>query len=154
MSSQKKIFLFSGILLLLVLVGGAVFWSMRPGSVNPATPESPQGSTETALPEEKTTIVVTTTTPSPEVDVFRAQVEVAQKTDQDLDGLSDSEEGTYGTNLAVADTDEDGLLDKDEITIFHTDPLKKDSDGDGHTDGAEVRNGYNPSGSGVLILAP
>lgn len=41
--------------------------------------------------------------------------------DSDQDGLSDSEEKTYGTN-----------------------PLKADTDGDGYSDGVEVKGGYDP----------
>jgi hypothetical protein len=48
------------------------------------------------------------------------------------------------TNLAQAsvnvekDSDYDGLSDQVEITIYHTDPLKADTDGDGYLDSAEV----------------
>lgn len=47
--------------------------------------------------------------------------------DPDEDGLSNQEETTYGTNPNVADTDNDGYLDGDE-----------------------VENGYNPLGPGKL----
>ena len=59
-----------------------------------------------------------------------------------------------GTNIHMADTDSDGLLDKEEVRIYHTDPLIADTDGDGFIDGDEVKNGYNPSGSGKLSLPP
>jgi Bacterial TSP3 repeat len=41
-----------------------------------------------------------------------------------------------GTNAANEDFDGDGLLTRDEMLIFHTDPLAADSDGDGRSDGA------------------
>lgn len=50
-------------------------------------------------------------------------------TDSDSDGLSDMEEGYYGSNWNLAD-----------------------SDGDGYTDGEEVKNGYDPNGPGKLAV--
>ena len=45
--------------------------------------------------------------------------------------------------FSCADSDEDGLCDKLEAGLG-TDPNKKDSDGDGHDDGTEVQNNYDP----------
>lgn len=45
---------------------------------------------------------------------------------------------------AKTDSDEDGITDYDEITIYKTDPMVADSDGDGFIDGAEVMSGYDP----------
>lgn len=42
------------------------------------------------------------------------------------------------------DSDYDGLSDQAEINIYHTDPLKADTDGDGYLDSAEVLLGSNP----------
>jgi hypothetical protein len=108
--------------------------------------------------------------------------------DPDLDGLTNAQETTYGTDPLKADTDGDGYSDSDEIehgynplgtgrldeqnqvpsdpnldsdsdgltnaqeTTYGTDPLKADTDGDGYLDGDEVANGFNPIGSGKLIL--
>ncbi len=47
--------------------------------------------------------------------------------DEDIDELSDVEESFYGTDV-----------------------IKKDTDGDGYFDGEEIRNLYNPNGSGSL----
>ena len=57
----------------------------------------------------------------------------------------------YGTNIYSADSDNDGLTDRDEVKIFKTDPNNPDMDGDGWTDGDEARNGYNPKGGGMLL---
>ncbi|MCX6779538.1 MAG: hypothetical protein NTU97_04945 [Candidatus Magasanikbacteria bacterium] len=38
--------------------------------------------------------------------------------------------------------------------IWKTDPLVADTDGDGFNDGQEVKNGYNPLGSGKLLELP
>lgn len=47
------------------------------------------------------------------------------------------------------DSDDDGLLDRDEIRLG-TDLNNPDTDSDGFMDGDEVRNGYNPNGTGKL----
>lgn len=49
------------------------------------------------------------------------------------------------------DSDKDGLNDIGEANIYHTDPNNPDTDGDGFTDGNEVKNGFNPAGSGLLV---
>lgn len=49
------------------------------------------------------------------------------------------------------DADSDGLPDEIEKS-FGTDLNKTDTDGDGHQDGEEVRNGFNPQGAGKLSL--
>lgn len=74
--------------------------------------------------------------------------------DTDGDGLNDDEETILGTDIAVADTDKDGLSDYDEVRVYHTDPLNADTDGDGFKDGDEVKNGYNPVGAGKLFGVP
>ena len=42
------------------------------------------------------------------------------------------------------DIDSDGLTTVDEESIYHTNPLLPDSDGDGFNDGEEIKNGYSP----------
>lgn len=58
--------------------------------------------------------------------------------DDDNDGLSNAEERRYGTDPENPDTDGDGLSDGDEVKKYHTNPLKVDTDGDGISDGDEV----------------
>lgn len=62
----------------------------------------------------------------------------------DNDGLTPAEEAGLGTNPADADTDDDGLIDGDEVNVYSTDPLSADSDADGMPDGFEIANGFNP----------
>jgi len=50
----------------------------------------------------------------------------------------------------VIDNDGDGLTDFVEINTYGSDPLNPDTDGDGFLDGAEVQNGYSPTGPGRL----
>ncbi len=157
MENRKKLFLISGILLVLILAALGGWLYSRNKKMTTAVPKPVTNTTDVPTStgdKVPTPVVITTTTPSPELNAFQAQVETLTKTDQDLDGLSDVEEKTYSTSPTSSDTDADGLLDKDEITIFHTDPLKADTDSDGHPDGEEVRNGYNPNGPGKLIANP
>jgi len=71
--------------------------------------------------------------------------------DSDNDGLKDLEEAELGTDPKKIDSDDDGLFDNEEVGVYKTDPLNPDTDGDGFTDGSEVKNGYNPKGTGKLF---
>ncbi|MCX6355503.1 MAG: beta-propeller fold lactonase family protein [Candidatus Aureabacteria bacterium] len=46
--------------------------------------------------------------------------------------------------LTAKDSDHDRLSDWEEITLYHTDPYNRDTDGDGFIDGAEVEAGSDP----------
>ena len=59
-------------------------------------------------------------------------------TDSDGDHLSDLIEADAGTNPMDRDSDDDGLSDWEEISIFGTDPLLPDTDGDLLWDGLEA----------------
>jgi hypothetical protein len=67
--------------------------------------------------------------------------------DSDDDGLTDTYEQEIGTDSFNVDTDDDYLLDGDEVNIYHTDPLNPDTDGDGILDGDEISIGLNPNDS-------
>lgn len=64
--------------------------------------------------------------------------------DADGDKLTNAEEITLGTSPALADTDEDGLSDYDEVKKYKTNPLKEDTDGDGISDNGEIKLGLDP----------
>ncbi len=51
---------------------------------------------------------------------------------------------------APLDQDEDGLSDEAERD-FGTSPQMSDTDGDGFGDAQEIKNGYNPLGSGLCV---
>jgi hypothetical protein len=72
--------------------------------------------------------------------VYRVEV----NTDRDGDGLGDCDERSAGTDVADADTDDDGLTDGDEVNTHGTNPLVADSDDDGLGDGTEVALGTDP----------
>jgi hypothetical protein len=57
--------------------------------------------------------------------------------------LTDSE--TFTINVAVLDSDGDGLSDYDEINLYSTDPGLADTDGDFIDDGVEINNIVDPS---------
>ena len=50
-----------------------------------------------------------------------------------------------------SDNDQDGLANRFEQALG-TDPENPDTDGDGHNDGLEIKNNYNPNGSGKLAI--
>ena len=52
--------------------------------------------------------------------------------------------------LKLEDTDDDGLSDYEEVTVYKSNRFKKDTDGDGYSDKDEVDNNFNPNGPGEL----
>ncbi|HSI04764.1 MAG TPA: hypothetical protein VLC93_09820, partial [Myxococcota bacterium] len=58
--------------------------------------------------------------------------------DTDRDGLSDADETTNGTSPTNPDSDGDGLTDGREVKTHGTDPMDADSDDGGVSDGIEV----------------
>ncbi|MEK7728115.1 MAG: OmpA family protein [candidate division KSB1 bacterium] len=77
---------------------------------------------------------------APAVLAPQAQVYADRGKDKDGDGLSDRFEKKIGTNPHLPDSDNDGLVDSDEILTLHTNPLQADTDNDQLTDGEEVRS--------------
>lgn len=76
--------------------------------------------------------------------------------DSDGDGLPDAWERAYGLHVRIPDdtnidSDEDGLSLLEEYR-WGTNPWDPDTDGDGFTDGAEVKAGYSPiQGKGIRL---
>ena len=60
--------------------------------------------------------------------------------DDDSDGLTHLEEFNAGTKPCDNDTDDDGLLDGEEIDTYFTDPPDEDTDGDGPNDFEEINS--------------
>ncbi len=67
--------------------------------------------------------------------------------DPDGDGLTNAEEASLGTNPLLFDTDGDGFGDGDEVNLFHTAPLRADSDGVGMDDYLKIAAGLDPMDS-------
>lgn len=65
--------------------------------------------------------------------------------DEDFDGLGDVDEDIAGTNPKNEDSDGDGVLDGEEVHLFHTDPRSVDSDADELQDEEEIIIGTNPN---------
>jgi len=64
--------------------------------------------------------------------------------DPDNDGLTNLEEFNHGTMLHQADSDNDDLKDGEEINVFNTNPLAKDTDLDGLMDKFETDYSFDP----------
>lgn len=75
--------------------------------------------------------------------------DVDEITDTDEDGLFDSEEAFYGSDINDPDSDDDGLNDYEEVEIG-TSPIDSDTDNDLISDGDEVTNGTDPLNSDVV----
>ena len=140
-SRSRGVLMFISIGAIIIIIGGALWYATREGVlINSAkTDEALENGSlsDTPVDQEKVTTA----------GVF---VEADFPADADKDGLTDEEETKLGTKLNMADSDFDNLFDREEIMVYKTDPLKKDTDGDGNDDGQEVANGYNPNGPGPL----
>ncbi len=64
--------------------------------------------------------------------------------DADEDGLTNLQEIAISLNPVLKDTDGDGLTDGDELNKYSTNPFAPDSDRVGATDKWELDNGYDP----------
>lgn len=136
---RKKVFVWVGVAVAAAIVGVGGWFAyaqlLAPQAAVPATGEQPQAPSS---PSEQPQAPAT-----PQAD-----------DDFDRDGLTNAEEEQLQTDPYSADTDADGLYDREEVSAWHTDPLNPDTDGDGYLDGAEVANGYNPKGDGPLLELP
>lgn len=161
--SKKGLFVAIGIILIVGL-GGLTAWGVWRTSkkatpqntspiVNSVNEESKQqpASAENIIPPENVPVVESTTTPAVVEETPAPAIVVA---DTDGDGLNDDDETKYGTDAQKTDTDGDTLTDYEELMIWKTDPLVIDTDGDSYDDGTEVKNGFNPLGSGKLLELP
>ncbi len=75
---------------------------------------------------------------------FRGSIFHTGQMDSDGDKIDDLTEEFYNTEPQNEDTDEDGLLDYDELFFYNTDPTDADTDDDGYTDGEEIAEGTDP----------
>lgn len=172
--SSKKVIIVVGIIVGVLVVAGAGFAAFRfikrtatPPTASTSDILGPEEAAQTPTPEipslpaplptpseevppEET--VVTETPPAQQPSTPPA--EPVASADADGDGLTDSQEATYGTDPQNPDSDNDGLFDGEEVQTYETNPLNSDTDGDTYLDGQEVRSGYNPKGNGRLFSVP
>ncbi len=130
MLNRNKIILIG--LVILLVVGIGIFWYIKKKDVV-VSPQNVVSQTDIEKAQR-----------AEELKGLNASLDKIRVTDKDLDGLIDAEETKLGTDPQKADTDSDGLMDNDEISIYKTNPLKADTDGDGKKDGYEVRRGQDP----------
>ncbi len=144
--NNKKYIIIVVSVLVLFLVGGIFLITRKkttPLQKSIQTIPTPAEQAIIKVEKEKKTDEILTT--------LNSALDKTRLTDKDLDGITDVEEKKLGTDPNHPDTDGDGLLDGDEIKIYHTNPLNADTDGDSFKDGYEVRRGYNPNGPGKLV---
>jgi outer membrane protein assembly factor BamB len=63
--------------------------------------------------------------------------------DADVDGLTNLEEFSQGTNPLITDTDTDGISDFDEVNTYLSNPNNTDTDSDGMPDLWEIEQGLD-----------
>ena len=77
-------------------------------------------------------------------------------TDANHDGILDAyASGTPSIpgGMEIKDSDADGITDDAEVNVYHTDPYKFDTDGDGVGDGIEVLDGTDPLDPKSSVIA-
>lgn len=95
----------------------------------------------------------------PDKDEIEVYFTDPNKADTDGDGYSDWIELTKGFSphisgaikLEDSDFDKDGLSDRNELR-FKTNLTKTDTDSDGHSDGEEIKSGYDPLNPEPVLL--
>ena len=115
--------------------------------VGPAVPRLAES---VATPVPGARVIASPGTPTPDaaetlpVATAAAEQATTDDADDDEDGLTNAAEDEAGTDLSLADTDEDGLSDGQEVLETGTSPLSADTDSDGVLDGDEVAQGTDP----------
>lgn len=98
----------------LIVVAGSIWYFTRGLRTTPSAP-SPQIETPPAIVEPPVVEVPPIPTP-PEPQL---PVEPSPSSDADNDGLTQAEEGIYGSQVTVPDTDSDGFLDGHELVNLY-----------------------------------
>ncbi len=84
-------------------------------------------------------------------EVFTVAEEANKKQDMRVcDTLAGDRVNSCKELVRVDDPDFDGLSSIQETGTYGSNPYKADTDGDGYTDGQEVKAGFNPNGPGKL----
>jgi Mg-chelatase subunit ChlD len=89
------------------------------------------------------------------------EADISPDEDPDADGLSNLDEYRLGLHPQIVDTDgngvedgnedydDDDIVNRDEISVYATDPIRSDTDDDGWTDGQEADGSFASSGRNV-----
>lgn len=143
---MKRTILIALIIVCSFLVGMGLWYArVRMLGTNPTQNSATSSRSQTV----NTSVAPSGNTPSTPTIITRPPE--SQPLDSDHDGLADEEEKKAGTDPMKADTDSDGLTDRQEVVVFRTDPLHADTDSDSTKDGDEVDAGTDPNGSGKLL---
>lgn len=152
----KKKMLIAGIVVIVIIllgIGGYVAYQrfvVQQPVVPASESENANGDTSTDTESTNNDTSAVPVVEGNTSDTEDSGVDLSLPIDSDGDGLTDQEELKYNTDPDLADTDRDGLFDREEVVSWKTDPLNPDSDGDSFLDGDEVKNGYDPLGPGKL----
>lgn len=135
--------------------GGAVIAAAVTGPAVPTLAQAaatPQAGRAVQASDEEEPVAVVIATPAAAAVTTPTAADAGP--DDDNDGLAAAREAEVGTDPALADTDEDGLTDGQEVLEFGTHPLVADTDGDGVLDGDEIAQGFDPndSGAGAVLV--
>lgn len=139
------IIIIGGVLLIVGLIYGAYVLIIKP-SLSPSSnqvEETIENNEATTTNEATLTPIQESTTTAP------TTVPEVIETPTSTMATTTGTDNTTTVSSAIIDTDSDGLSDEEE-KILGSDPSKIDSDGDGNADLIEVKNSYNPAGTGRL----
>lgn len=155
--TNKKLILFVlffVILLSFVFIAAKVFIDINKNTPKKDVPASSSDSKNTVTDQEDSPSIVIKDSDNDNLyDVEEVKFSTdPNRSDTDEDKILDGDEvKTYKTNPLSSDTDGDGISDYDEVFVYKTNPLSSDTDGDGYRDMDEINNGYNPNGDGKMI---
>lgn len=136
---MRKVIYLGVIVIVSVVIVGVLVLKIREKKAVETTVRNEETAAQTSTVPS---IIQATSTPTTEA--FDQRLKAEYEIDRDLDGIKNEEEARLKTNPDNPDSDGDGILDNDEITIYKTNPLKADTDNDGTSDGREATLGRDP----------
>ena len=154
---SKTLILLGAAAVLILVVAGAVWYTQSSNSASevasqPATTKASTTASPTTPSTSDTTSQIATATPD-------SSTSATGSTTPSNNALPTQGTSPLASGLSPAisyvdsvDSDKDGLTDVEEKTVYHTDPNKTDTDGDGYLDGQEVKNLYDPTKPGTARL--
>ena len=159
MTNQQKALIAGTGTVVLVVLGGLVYWLRVQSMKGLASLEGvPTGQAVATAPAQVPSPPTAVPTPGPLLPTTTSDSAATRgdlkslPADADSDGLSDAEEAKAGTDPAKRDTDGDGVGDWSEAMVFRTDPLKKDAvDNDGRP---KVQNTQSEAASVIREATP